>query len=525
MKASFRKCNVVGWTVCLGALIALSAPSSYAQNGGGTLYYGTMADPIPEFGTINMETWERDPIADVMEPDGVCCPPGNPVEPVDSIISRFRGLAYNATDGEMYAVLRGWIRGGDPAMVTLDTDTGQVSEIVVKNTGPLIGSLSWDPVTRLVYSTNNELGNQLGSMDPLIDQEVDRRAPRALGGSYYALAIDPDTGTVYSIGDSGQGSQTLVTFNKDTRTLEQEINVLDDGFFPSAQAMTFGDGELYVIANNTDGPEVVSGPRYGGNELWRVSLDGQVVELLNPNLGRHLDAIEYVSSKPEPPSRTIQPGDVNLDGQVGSGDVVQILARGKYETNQAATFPDGDVDGAPNDAFKIAGGVGPPGDGFVNSGDVIKILSVNLYETGQYASQRPETQGDGNVVVTYDATTGGVRVDAGSPISSFQVESAAGIFTGETAHGLGGPFDVDTNAKIFKATFGDQFSELDLGAVAATGLSESFLLDDLSAAGSLAAGGTFGDQVELNYVPEPSTLVLCLLGATGLIGYWRRRSI
>ena len=50
-----------------------------------------------------------------------------------------------------------------------------------------------------------------------------------------------------------------------------------------------------------------------------------------------------------------------------------------------------------------------------------------------------------------------------------------------------------------------------IGNVAAAGLTEEFLLEDLSVVGSLAGGGPLGD-VDLIYVPEPAALLLALLG-------------
>ena len=540
MKPTLTNGNLFGRLVGLAALIVmLSAASSYAQ---GTLYFGTVDDPVPTFGTINLETFELEPIADVLEPDGTF-PPDNPVAPIDDAIGRFRGMTYNDNDKKLYAVIRGWVRGGDPDLLVMDTVTGQVKELLTNNIRSVISSMAWDPATNFLFTTNEVSGNTLGFMDlkqnSPVNELIGGRNSDTLRGKFYASAFDPASGILYSIGDLfSRGQQTLVQISTTTNVddpqavIPDEIAILDLSLplgevFPVAQAMTVRDGELYVVANNEGSPQSVGGPLYGGFELWKVSLDGFTAEQVNADLGRYVDAIAWV---PEDiaPDPLVRPGDVNFDGEVNSGDVVQILGRNKYETNQDATWGDGDVNGGTPEGvpgFPVSGGVGPPGDGRVNSGDVIAILAANLYETGPYTVQPAQSQGDGNVVVSYDATTGGVRVDAESPITSFQVESAAGIFTGEPAHGLAGPFDVDTNAKIFKATFGDQFSELDFGLVAPTGLSESFLLDDLSAAGSFAAGGTFaGDQVELNYVPEPSTWMLCLLGVVGLAGYgWRRR--
>jgi hypothetical protein len=115
--------------------------------------------------------------------------------------------------------------------------------------------------------------------------------------------------------------------------------------------------------------------------------------------------------------------------------------------------------------------------------------------------------------VTYNAGTGELAVDApaGTELTSINIDSTAGIFTGEAAQGLGGSFDNDADGNIFKATFGGSFGSLSFGNVAQAGLSREFVLNDLSVVGSLAGGGDLG-EVDLVYVPEPATPLLLVLG-------------
>ncbi len=115
-----------------------------------------------------------------------------------------------------------------------------------------------------------------------------------------------------------------------------------------------------------------------------------------------------------------------------------------------------------------------------------------------------------------------VDAPAGTELTSINIDSAAGIFTGDAAQSLGGSFDNDADNNIFKATFGSSFGSLSFGNVAQPGLAEQFVLNDLSVVGSLQGGGDLGN-VDLIYVPEPSTLLLLTIGLLGLRGYGRRR--
>ena len=513
MKTSFRN---------LAAVLALliCAPSSYGQ---GTLYFGTVDDPVATFGRVNLTTFELEEIADVMEPDGVCCPPDNPVEPLDDVVARFRGMTYNHEDDKLYAAIRGWVRGGDPDLMVMNRATGQVAELIRNNTGPVLSSIAWDPISlTTLYTTNEVLGDSLGTIDlsnsgPGNDVIGGRRSG-TLGASIYTSAFDPESGIYYGIGSFFGDPQTLLEIDPINAIVTAEIAVLDDnlpeGFdtFPEAHAMTVRNGDLYVAANSEGSPqEVGDGFFYGGTELWKVSLDGQTVEQLNGQLGRYVDALAWVPVD-DPPSCNMA-GDANMDCSVTTEDVVQILAGGKFEMDLAATFGEGDFNG----------------DNRFTTDDIVAMLAATLFETGPYAVaalKNPKNAADpgtDEVVVNYDAADGKVSVTAMRPITSISLESDSGIFTGDPAANLGGPFDVDTDVKVFKAVFGGDFSNVEFGAVAAAGLAKDFLLNDLTASGSLAGGGgTFGPDVQLNYIPEPSAFVLLGLGVCGLLGVARR---
>ena len=63
-------------------------------------------------------------------------------------------------------------------------------------------------------------------------------------------------------------------------------------------------------------------------------------------------------------------GDANEDRSVDTADIVQILAAAKFETQQPATFGEGDF----------------TGDGFFDTADIVAMLAEGLFETGPYAS-------------------------------------------------------------------------------------------------------------------------------------------
>lgn len=217
----------------------------------------------------------------------------------------------------------------------------------------------------------------------------------------------------------------------------------------------------------------------------------------------------------------LQAGDADQDLDFDQIDLVQVQIAAKYLTGDPATWGEGDWDGAPGGSP----GDPPAGDGVFSQTDIIAALTGGFYLTGPYAAIRDGgVVGDGQTSISYNATTGEVAVDApaGTELTSVNIDSAAGIFTGDAAANLGGSFDNDADGNIFKATFGSSFGSVSFGNVAQTGLTKEFVLSDLTVVGSLNGGGDLGN-VDLIYVPEPGSLLLSVLGIVGLIGVSRRR--
>ncbi len=229
-----------------------------------------------------------------------------------------------------------------------------------------------------------------------------------------------------------------------------------------------------------------------------------------------VDNIMGTGSAPPPPPKQLQAGDADQDLDFDQFDLIKVQIAAKYLTGQSATWGEGDWNAAPGGMQ----GAPPPGDGRFNQFDIIAAQQAAVYLTGPYAALAPAgRQGDGQTSIIYDTSTGHVSVDApaGTELTSINIDSAAGIFTGAPAQNLGGSFDNDADNNIFKATFGSSFGSLSFGNVAQTGLLEQFVLDDLTVVGSLAGGGALGD-VDLVYVSEPSSLLLHILGVAVWLG-------
>ncbi len=227
------------------------------------------------------------------------------------------------------------------------------------------------------------------------------------------------------------------------------------------------------------------------------------------------------SVAPTQPPVALQAGDADRDLDFDQLDLVKVQQAGKYLTGQPATWGDGDWNGAPGGSP----GSPPAGDGLFSQFDIFAALTASLYLTGPYGALGAAGQpGDSQTSIRYDARSGELSVDApaGIQLTSINIDSAAGIFTGNAATNLGGSFDNDSDQNIFKATFGSSFGSLSFGNVAQPGLAEAFVLGDLTVVGSLAGGGGLG-PVDLIYVPEPATLTLAWLGLLAFFAYQVRK--
>jgi hypothetical protein len=308
------------------------------------------------------------------------------------------------------------------------------------------------------------------------------------------------------------------------------VGFLDDGEFHHLAGVYNPDESLatfYIDGENVGdavGSGVLTRNRYpiwighdpqNLNEGWGGLIDD--VALFNHALTEE-EVLDIFQNGVSTDITVLRAGDADQDLDFDQLDLVRVQIAAKYLTSQPATWGDGDWDGAPGGKP----GSPPAGNSRFDQLDIIAALGAGHYLKGPYAAIRQGGRaGDGQTSITYNAGTGEVAVDApaGQQLTSINIDSAGAIFTGASAQNLGGSFDNDADANIFKATFGSSFGSLSFGNVAQAGLSESFLLNDLTVVGSLAGGGALGN-VDLVYVPEPAAL---WLAAMGLIVLWKAR--
>ena len=158
-----------------------------------------------------------------------------------------------------------------------------------------------------------------------------------------------------------------------------------------------------------------------------------------------------------------------------------------------------------------------------NSWPQKRIRLAGFASSGEVRYERGENDERQNLAPECGSPLHAYLEPAGNELTSINIDSAVGIFTGDAAQNLGGSFDNDIDSNIFKATFGSSFGSISFGNVAQAGLSVDFVLGDLTVVGSLAGGGDLG-AVDLIYVPvpEPSTMAT-LLVAFVTLGWFSAR--
>ena len=309
-----------------------------------------------------------------------------------------------------------------------------------------------------------------------------------------------------------------------------EVDILSDDEWYHHAVVKDGDSLTYYRDGELLNERFIVDPMFSPNplpfgmagqsdvEVWRGYLSD--VRLFESALTQ--SEVQSIMAGEEPGQKALQAGDADMDLDFDQLDLVKVQVGGKYLTGQAATWGDGDWNGAPGGSP----GSPPTGDGKFDQLDIIAALGAGKYLTGPYAAiAAGGAWNDAQTSIVYNVSTGEVQVDApvGKQLTSVNIQSASSIFTGEPAQNLGGSFDNDKDDNIFKATFGSSFGSLSFGNVAQPGLSQDLVAGDLTVVGSLAGGGDLG-AVDLIYVPEPASLLLLGVGLAMVFVMKNRRA-
>ena len=320
--------NRLGSTFPL-VVLAVFAASLPAGASDGFVYYGT-GTPGPEFGRIDPQTGAVTVISPSIDAgDDFHLENGRNAISADRQMSFVRGLAFNRTDGELYALIRNHCPcefptnaidpetglevtvhpagRGDPALLTLDIATGSTKRVIHPNAGAVIAGTTFDETSGMIYMTGTPFGNQMHVIDPA--EGLATELPKLMNHFVYAIAIHPDTGLLYGIGKNAgrKSTQNLITINKETGQVDEVIktDLGLPGTTPgpkgvSVQALTFlPDGKMLAAVKSDGGHppiydpgEETGGPPppeiVGGNELWEISVTGDI-RLITDDLGNTLN--------------------------------------------------------------------------------------------------------------------------------------------------------------------------------------------------------------------------------------------
>ncbi len=206
----------------------------------------------------------------------------------------------------------------------------------------------------------------------------------------------------------------------------------------------------------------------------------------------------------------VRPGDTDVNGVVDAFDLL-----------------------AASPAFNVAAPQTPGGfsweegdwnfDGTVDAFDLLEA-SPHFNADAPVAVLASVATDAGEAQVIYDANTGEVRISPGDKVGldSFILASASGVFTGEDMELPGSTiFVTDKDTLVALNFFAPGLTgEVSLGNIMAAGLSEAFLLGDLTLLGGISGQSNFA--LSLVVIPEPATAIVLVLGGAGVLLRRRR---
>ena len=192
---------------------------------------------------------------------------------------------------------------------------------------------------------------------------------------------------------------------------EKVVDISADG---NAGAIELGDwGQAAIVGFVSDSRKRQFYGRMDEFYIFNRAITEQEVGLL------------YNLVEPNAPPE-LQAGDSDRDLDFDQLDLVLVQQGGKYLTGQAATWGEGDWNGAPGGSADTP----PTGDGLFNQLDIIAALNAGKYLQGPYAAiaNANGARGDGQTSIVYYPQTGEVAVDApaGKELTSVNIESASG---------------------------------------------------------------------------------------------------
>jgi hypothetical protein len=137
---------------------------------------------------------------------------------------------------------------------------------------------------------------------------------------------------------------------------------------------------------------------------------------------------------------------------------------------------------------------------------------------------------DDIVTLVYDPANGNLSIanpyqaaGEAKPVTTLEIVSAGGSFTGTRPGAISGLFDVYNANKMFKLDPAG-FDDLDFGPALGKDLGAT-IGNDLTVSGSFLGGGALvADMMIVGAVPEPSSMVMIALGLLGLTVIRRKRS-